>query len=107
MRSVIAESVLLKHHLLMLNRSRRRAPNLQFADRLIAGLCSLFMKSTRLFRTAIVVKPSTVLSFHQALIRRKYRLLFSLKQRAKPGPKGGPDADLIRAIVEMKRRNPS
>jgi len=33
-------------------------------------------------------------------------LLFSPKQRMKPGPKG-PTADLIHAVVEMKRRNPS
>jgi hypothetical protein len=31
-RSVIAESVVLKHQLLILNRSRRRAPNLRVSD---------------------------------------------------------------------------
>jgi hypothetical protein len=37
---------------------------------------------------------------------RKYRLLFSSSsRRRKPGPKG-PSAELIAAIVEMKRRNP-
>jgi putative transposase len=40
------------------------------------------------------------------MVQRKYRLLFSPKQRTKPGPKG-PTADLIRAVVEMKRRNTS
>jgi hypothetical protein len=40
-RTVIAESVLTKHQLLILNRSRRRAPNLRILDRLIAGFCSL------------------------------------------------------------------
>jgi putative transposase len=35
-----------------------------------------------------------------------YRLLFSPKQRTKPGPKGAA-ADLIQAVVEMKRRNPT
>jgi hypothetical protein len=34
-RAVIAESVLAKHQLLILNRSRRRAPNLRILDRLI------------------------------------------------------------------------
>jgi hypothetical protein len=38
---VIAESVLIKHQPLIVNRSRRRAPNLRVLDRLIAGLCSL------------------------------------------------------------------
>jgi hypothetical protein len=55
---------------------------------------------------AIAFKPSTLLSFHRALVQRKYRLLFSLKQRTKPGPKG-PTADLIGAVVEMKKRNPT
>ena len=31
----------------------------------------------RLVRSAVVLKPSTLLRFHQALKRRKYRLLFS------------------------------
>jgi hypothetical protein len=38
-RSVVAESVLVKHQLLILNRSRKRSPNLRFADRVVAGLC--------------------------------------------------------------------
>jgi hypothetical protein len=103
---VIAESVLTKHQLLILNRSRRRAPNLRILDRLIAGFCSLWIRPRRLRRVAIAFKPSTFLSFHRALVQRKYRLLFSSKQRTKPGPKG-PTADLIHAVVEMKERNPT
>jgi putative transposase len=53
---------------------------------------------------AIAFKTSTLLSFHRALVQRKYRLLFSPKQRTKPGPKG-PAADLIRAVVEMKKQS--
>ena len=105
MRSVLAESILLKHQLLILNRSRRRAPNLRASDRLIAGLYTPFVTGRRLARAGIVMKPSTLLSFHRALVNRKYRLLFSPKRRAKPGPKGS-DLDLIRAVVEMKQRNP-
>ena len=36
-RSVVAESLLLKQQLLILNRSRKRAPNLRFSDRLVAA----------------------------------------------------------------------
>jgi transposase InsO family protein len=39
------------------------------------------------------------------LKKRKYRLLFTPKVRGKPGPKG-PSAELIAAVVEMKRRTP-
>src|SRR6201981_3694451 len=99
LRSVVAESVLIKHQLVIVNRSRRRAPNLRILDRLIAGLCSLWIKPSRLRRVAIAFKPSTLLSFHRALVHRKYRLLFSQKHKTKPGPKG-PKSDLIRAVVE-------
>jgi hypothetical protein len=93
-RAVVAESVLAKHQLLILNHSRRRAPNLHILDRLIAGFCSLWIKPRRFCRVAIVFKPSTLLNFHRALVQRKYRLLFSPKQKTKLGPKG-PAADLI------------
>src|SRR5215470_8060605 len=106
LRAVVAESVLARHQLLILNRSRQRAPNLLALDRLIAGICSLWIRPNRLRRLAIAFKPSTLLSFHRALVKRKYRLLFSPKQKTKPGPKG-PTADLIRAVVEMKQRNPT
>ena len=36
-RAVLAESILLKQQLLVLQRSRRRAPNLRLADRLLLG----------------------------------------------------------------------
>ena len=104
-RSVVAESLLLKHQLIVLNRPRLRAPMLQPRDRIISGLCAAFIRPTRLLRSAIVLRPSTILRFHQALVRRKYRELFSSKTHAKPGPKG-PSPEVISAIVEMKHKNP-
>ena len=104
-RSVIAESLLVKHQLLILNRSRQRAPNLRASDRLLAGVCSLFIRPTRVVRSAIVLQPSTILDFHRHLRTRKYRVLFSPTRRGRPGPKG-PSRELVAAIVEMKRRNP-
>ena len=76
-RSVVAESVLVKQQLLILNRSRERAPSLRASDRFVAGLCALFMPPTRVICSAIVLKPSTLLSFHQALRKRKYRILWA------------------------------
>ncbi len=84
-RSVVAESLLVKHQLLILNRSRARAPVLRPTDRIVVGLCAILMRPTRLLRLAIVLKPSTILRFHQALVKRKYRLLFTPKTRGKPG----------------------
>src|SRR6266404_9886937 len=68
-RSVVAESLLLKHQLLILNRSRARAPNLRPIDRVIAGLCAGLMRPSRLLRSAIVLRPSTIMGFHRALVK--------------------------------------
>jgi len=104
-RSVVAESVLVRHQLLILNRSRKRSPNLRPSDRIVAGLCAVIIRPGRLIRSAIVLKPSTLLSLHRALMQRKYRWLFSSRVATKPGPKG-PSQEVVAAVVEMKRRNP-
>ena len=106
LRAVVAESVLVRHQLLILNRGRKRAPNLHIVDRIIAGSCTLLMRPARVLHSAIVLKPSTLLHFHHVLVKRKYRLLFSPRRRSQPGPKG-PSQELIAAVVEMKRRNPT
>jgi hypothetical protein len=56
-RSVVAESVLVKQQLLILNRSRKRCPNLRLSDRMVAGVVCLLMGPGRLIRSAIVFKP--------------------------------------------------
>src|SRR6266550_3594579 len=76
-RSIVAESLLLKHQLLIVNRSRQRSPNLFAWDRILAGWMALLVCPTRLLRSAIVLKPSTLLALHKALSTRKYRILFS------------------------------
>ena len=105
-RAVVAESVLIKQQLLILNRSRHRSPSLRSSDRLVAGLCALFIRPARLIRSAIVLKPSTLLSLQQALRNRKYQLLFSPKRRRRPGPKG-PARELIEVVVQTKQCNPT
>ena len=59
----------------------------------------------RLSKMALILKPSTLLYFHRALAKRKYRLLYSPRKRRRSGPKG-PSRELIDTVVEMKRRNP-
>jgi len=94
----------MRHQVLILNRGRKRAPNLRASDRIITGLCTLLMRPARVLRSAVVLKTSTLLHFHKMLIKQKYRLLFSPKRVRRPGPKG-PTKELIDAVVEMKRRN--
>ena len=89
-RSVVAESVLVKHQLLVLNRSRKRSPNLRPSDRVVAGLCTLFMRPGRLVRSAVVFKLSTLLRLHRALTQRLIAGSFRPRDRPSrvPGVRG-------------------
>jgi hypothetical protein len=95
LRAVVAESLMLKHQILISNRSRRRAPNLTTFDRCVLGLTTLFLSPRRIPRLGALVKPATLFKFHKALVERKYRLLFSSSsRRRKPRPKG-PSPELV------------
>src|SRR5271169_1053757 len=65
-RAVVAESLLLKHQLLISGRARRRAPNLNSFDRLLLGLGSLFVPPSRIPKLAVILKPGTLFRFHEA-----------------------------------------
>ena len=104
-KAVVAESLIMKQQLLVVSRSRRRAPNLSGLERFLLGFWSLFLGRHHIERTAVIIRPSTLFRFHDILKNRKYRLLYSSASRRKPGPKG-PSPELVRAIVEMKQRNP-
>lgn len=104
-RAVIAENLLLKQQLIIHGRTRNRSPNLNTKDRAILGFLSLFLNPRRITRAAIIIRPSTLLRFRDALVRRKYRQLYSPSGGRKPGP-SGPSKDIIQAIIEMKQRNP-
>jgi len=100
LRPVVAESLLVKHQLLILKRSRHLAPNLRASDRVLAGVCALFMRPARVLRAAVVLRPWTILAFHRTLRACKCRWLFSQRRR-RTGPQGPSQA-----LVAMKRRNP-
>lgn len=104
-RAIVAENLLLKQQLLVACGSRQRAPRLSALDRLLFGVWSLFLSTRRMVRAAVILKPSTLLRFHGALVNRKYHRLYTPRKWTKPGPKG-PSRELIHAIVELKRRNP-
>jgi transposase InsO family protein len=96
----------MKQQLLIINRSRQRAPNLSALDRFLLGFWSLFLNPRRILRAAVIIRPSTLLKFHNLLKQHKYRLLYSSAgSKRKPGPKGS-SPELIQAIIEMKQRNP-
>jgi putative transposase len=76
-RAIVAENLLLKHELTVLCLPLKRAPNLLTLDRFLFGFGSLFLSGKRIHKLAIVLQPSTLLKFHDALVRQKYRRLFS------------------------------
>ena len=104
-RAVLAENLILRQQLLVMRRSRQRAPNLRTADRVLFGFCAHVLSPRRLLRSAIILKPATLLRFHRGFKDFKYRFLYSSSPKKKPGPKG-PAPALIRAICELKQRNP-
>jgi len=72
-KAIIAENLLLKQQLLVVTRSSRRAPNLSTTDRFLIGFWSFFLRPGRIAENALSVRASTLLNFHQCLVRRKYR----------------------------------
>ncbi len=103
--AVAAESLAVKQQLLIMKRAQRRAPKLTAWDRLVLGVCAFFVSPKRLSKMAVILRASTLLGFHHALVKRKYHLLYSSRKLRRPGPKG-PSEELIDAVIEMKRRNP-
>jgi transposase InsO family protein len=104
-KSIAAENLILRQQLIVLKRSGRRSPRLTQNDRMLFAILAHIIPHGRLRKLAIIVKPATILKFHRALVKRKYRLLYSAKSPGKPGPKG-PEPQLIKLVVELKHRNP-
>jgi putative transposase len=67
-RALIAESLVLKHQLLILNRSRKRAPTLTPLARVLFGIGAFLISPQRVPKIAILIRPATLLRFHRALI---------------------------------------
>ena len=101
-RSIVADSLLMKQQLLIINRSRRRAPNLTPSDRMLLDFWSLFLNPHHIQRAAVILRPSTLLKFHDMLKKRKYRLLYTARKTGKPGPKGSSQV-LIRCHNRIEK----
>ena len=87
-RAVAAESLILKHQLLISTRSRQRAPNLTSIDRFVLALTTLFVSPRRIAKLCALIEPATLFKFHRALVDRKYHLLFlPCRIAANPVPK--------------------
>jgi len=63
-RAVAAESLVLKHQLLIYNRSTQRAPNLTSFDRFVLTFTTLFVNPRRISKLGVIIKSATLLRFH-------------------------------------------
>lgn len=105
LKAIAAENIALRQQLILLTRNKKRSPKLTLSTRVIFGLLTAWINPRRLSKIAVIIRPSTLLKFHKALVKYKYRLLYSNKASKKPGPKG-PSQEIINLIIEMKQRNP-
>ena len=63
--AIAAESLLLKHQLLISNRSRHRAPNLITYGRLVLGLTTLFLSPRRIRKCGAFINACHVVQIPQ------------------------------------------
>lgn len=104
--SLIAENALLRHQLAILRRKQglKKCPRLSVEDKVIFGTLGGLLTQVQLLRSAIIIKPSTVLKFHRMLVNFKYRILYRSKPK-RTGP-DGPSRELIALVIDMKIKNP-
>jgi putative transposase len=105
-RRIVAEDILIKQQLIVMKRSQSRCPALSPVERILFGFWTDFLKPGRLLKSAILIRPATLLKFHKWLVKRKYSKLFNPNKKAKPGPKG-LSQEVINLILEVKAENPS
>ena len=89
-KAVVADNLLMKQQLLVINRSRRRAPNLSALDRFLLGFWSLFLSPHRILRSAVIIKPATLMRFHEALKQRTLDCCTHLADPLNRGPRDRP-----------------
>jgi putative transposase len=103
---VMAESIAMKQQLIVMNRGRKRSPVLTTPDRFLFGILAVFIGGSRLKKIAVIIKPTTLLSFQKSLVNRKYSRLYSNKIKRISGRKP-QDQAMIDLVIEMKKHNPS
>ncbi len=54
-RAIVADSLLTKQQLLIINRTRHRSPKLTALDRFLMGFCSLFLLRRHIQRAAVII----------------------------------------------------
>ena len=65
---VMAETMVMKHQLVVMNRGKKRSPALVTRDRFLFGVLTLFIGERCLQKVAVIIKPATILAFLKALV---------------------------------------
>jgi putative transposase len=91
-KTIIAENLHLMQQLIIHSRARQRAPNLSATDRALPGFWSLLLNPLRIARSAIIIKPSALPRFHNALKKGKYQQLIPPRGGRKPKTACGAEA---------------
>ena len=101
-RHLVAEMLVLKAQLLLMQRKQTRAPALTKWYRLFFAVVSTWIPARRLMRCAIVIKPASIISFHRWLVGRKYsKILGNNGRRGRPSV----TKEIRELIIEIKARN--
>ena len=99
----MAETIAVKQQLIVMNRSKRRAPRLTTFDRFFFGFTAFFSSEKRIKHFIIIIIPATILRFYKLLFKRLCNKLYSNKTKKKPRGTG-PDQKLIDLVIEKRKR---
>jgi putative transposase len=106
-KSLVAENIFLRQQLAILRRKQgfKKCPRLNNQDKIIFAVLGGLLSKVQLVRSAIVIRPSTVLKLHRLFVNAKYRFIYK-PSVGKPGPQK-PSRALIDLVVQTKIKNPS
>jgi hypothetical protein len=71
----------LRQQLIVACRGRKRSPDLTFSDRLSFAFLAGILSPSQILKSAILIKPSTLLKLHKALIKKNIVYFFLAKPR--------------------------
>src|ERR1022692_2790494 len=86
----IAEILILRHQLAVLQRQQPRRPKLNWADRaLLAALLGVIPKARR-HRLRLLVTPDTIVRWHRDIVRRRWAAMSVRGKTGRPAEYQGP-----------------
>ena len=78
-RTINAENIALRQQLIIIKRKRKRAPKLKLFHRILFSCLSKLINRKRLKKIIVAIKPSTIIKFHNALIKKNIARCFPTK----------------------------